>query len=373
MAREGAARATRIQRLLEPADIRLNGDRPWDVQVHNEAVYDRVLGQGSVGLGEAYMDGWWDCEQLDEFFTRVLRADLASRVRTPGDRLYYLVAWVTNLQAGRRGLRVGEQHYDVGNDLYERMLDRHMIYSCGYWREAGDLDAAQEAKCDLIFRKLGLAPGMRVLDIGCGWGGAARLAAERYGAELVGVTISREQQALARERCAGLPVDIRLQDYRALDEHFDRIYSIGMFEHVGFKNYRRFFEVAHRCLADDGLMVLHTIGLRYTETATDPWIHKYIFPNSMTPSIRRIGEAIEHLFVMEDWQNFRNDYDRTLLSWWDNIAGRWQEIPDYGERFQRMWRYYLMVSAGTFRAGQNQLWQIVLSKHGLARRYDAPR
>lgn len=368
-----AAYKERIGRLLDKADVQIDGDRRWDIRIHNPDTLPRTLGDGTIGLGEAYMDGWWDCEALDEFFTRVLRADLAREVSTLRDKLFFLKAQLFNEQRGKRGLAVGKHHYDIGNDLYRRMLDERMIYSCGYWRYANCLDDAQEAKLDLICRKLGLEPGMRVLDIGCGWGGAARFAAERYGVEVVGITISHEQVDYANERNGALPVEIRFQDYRDLDERFDRIFSIGMFEHVGFKNYRQFFEVVNRCLEDDGLFVLHTIGFKRTNRRTDPWIEKYIFPNSMTPSIRLVGEATEDLLVMEDWQNFRNDYDKTLQAWYQNINARWHEIPQYDERFRRMWNYYLMAAAGSFRAGNNQLWQIVFSKHGTPYRYDAPR
>ncbi|MCP5349079.1 MAG: cyclopropane fatty acyl phospholipid synthase [Gammaproteobacteria bacterium] len=363
----------KVETLLESVDIRIGGDRPWDLRIHDPRVFDAAASQGTIGVGEAYMEGWWDCEALDEFFNRILRTDLPARVASFRDRLFLLKSYLFNMQSGSRAFKVGRQHYDAGNDLYERMLDRRMIYSCGYWRDADTLDSAQEAKLDLVFRKLGLRPGMRILDIGCGWGGAAGYAAEKYGVEVVGVTISREQMELASERCRNLPVEIRLQDYHALHEQFDAIYSIGMFEHVGHKNYRQYFRIVRRCLADDGLFVLHTIGNRHSNVATDPWIEKYIFPNSVTPSIRLIGRATEDLLVMEDWQNFRNDYDRTLQSWDRNINRAWDELPDYDEAFRRMWHFYLMCSAGSFRSGNNQLWQIVFSKNGTPERYDAPR
>jgi cyclopropane-fatty-acyl-phospholipid synthase len=362
-----------IDSLLEYADVRIGGDRPWDLQVHNPDTYGRILSKGSIGFGEAYMDGWWDCEALDEFFARVVRAEISSRIRTWRDKRFFLKAWVRNQQAGIRSLQVGRQHYDAGNDLFERMLDKRMIYSCGYWRGINSLDEAQEQKLDLVCRKLDLKPGMRVLDIGGGWGGAARFAAEKYGVEVVAITISKEQVALGSTICAGLPVEVRMQDYKTLDESFDRIFSLGMFEHVGFKNYRLFFETVERCLDDEGLFLLHTIGTKRSTVITDPWIEKYIFPNSILPSVKLIGGAIENLFVMEDWHNFRAHYDKTLLAWYNNINDKWHELPDYDETFQRMWNYYLMSVAGSFRAGSNQLWQIVLSKRGVKGDYEAPR
>jgi len=355
-----------LQRILNQADIWIDGARPWDIRIHNPEFYRRILTGGSLAVGESYMDGWWDCDQLGECFARVLRMGLDDRFRNMTHRLAGLKGRLLNLQRASRAFQVGRRHYDLGNRLYRAMLDRRMIYSCAYWREAGDLDQAQEAKLDLVCRKLALEPGMRVLDIGCGWGGAARFAAERYGVEVVGLTISREQAGLARQNCRGLPVEIRLQDYRELDEHFDRIFSIGMFEHVGHRNYRRYMCTVRRCLDDEGLFLLHTIGGNESLHSTDPWIERYIFPNSMLPSARQISQAFEGLFVLEDWHGFGPDYDRTLMQWYANFEAAWDELrQDYDERFHRMWRYYLLVSAGSFRARVNQVWQILLSPKGV--------
>lgn len=364
----------KVEELLGPADIEINGSRPWDIQVHNEELYPRVMAEGSLGLGEAYMDGWWDSAQLDEFFCQVLRSDLDSRCRPWRDAFKLAQAKLVNRQSRGRAYQVGERHYDVGNDLYARMLDKRMIYSCGYWLEASNLDEAQEAKLDLICRKLDLQPGMRVLDVGCGWGGTARFVAERCGASVVGVTISKEQARFAQESCRGLPIEIRLQDYRQLDEQFDRILSVGMFEHVGCKNYRTFMEVVRRCLADEGLFLLHTIGNNRSVARTDSWVDRYIFPNSMLPSARQIVSAGEGLFVLEDWHNFGADYDRTLMEWYHNFDRAWPELEEaYGERFYRMWTYYLLSCAGGFRARRNQVWQIVFSPKGVPGGYRVQR
>jgi cyclopropane-fatty-acyl-phospholipid synthase len=289
-------------------------------------------------------------------------------------KLAALRARLFNQQSRSRAFEVGRRHYDLDTELYRRMLGRRLVYSCGYWAEARDLDAAQEAKLELVFRKLGLEPGMRVLDIGCGWGEALRLAAERYGITGVGVTVSQEQAVYARALCRGLPLEFRLMDYRELDERFDRVFSIGMFEHVGYKNYRTYMEVARRCLADDGLFLLHSIGSNLSVHDTDPWIAKYIFPNGMLPSIRQIGEATEGLFVMEDWHNFGVHYDRTLLAWRENFLRSCGILQDrFDESFRRMWLFYLSSCAASFRARKNQLWQVVLSPHGVAGGYVAPR
>lgn len=363
------------QDLLVLADVEIDGKNPWDIQVHNDNFYRRVLSQGSLGLGESYMDAWWDCEELDEFFYRVVRADLERKVRGNWKLLLKaLAARIVNLQSKARSFHIGERHYDLGNDLFEKMLDRRMVYSCAYWKRASTLDEAQENKLDLICRKIGLKPGMKVLDIGCGWGSLAKYAVEKYGVSVVGITVSKEQVVLARDLCKGLPVEIRLQDYRDLNETFDHIVSVGMFEHVGYKNYKIFMKCVHKCLADDGLFLLHTIGGNESVVAPEPWMHKYIFPNGLLPSIRQIGAAIEDLFVMEDWHNFSIDYDKTLMAWHRNFEKSWDKIrSNYDERFYRMWRYFLLLNAGAFRARKNQLWQVVLSKRGVRGGYTSIR
>jgi cyclopropane-fatty-acyl-phospholipid synthase len=364
----------RVRELLAEADVRINGERPWDLQVNDPHLYARLLGQGSLGLGESYMDGWWSADSLDGLLFRLLDARLDQRVHGAAEIWDAMRARVFNLQARRRSGEVGERHYDLGNDLYRAMLGGRLVYSCGYWRDAQTLDEAQEAKLDLVCRKLQLQPGMRVLDIGCGWGEALKFAAERYGVSGVGVTISREQASFAAELCKGLPIEIRLQDYRDLHEHFDAAFSLGMFEHVGVKNYRTYFEVAHRCLPEQGLFLLHSIGTNQSVHRTDPWIARYIFPNSMLPSAAQIAQGVEGLFVIEDWHNFGADYDRTLQGWWNNIERAWPSLDGrYDERFRRMWRFYLAASMATFRSRRSQLWQLVLSPRGVRGGYVAPR
>lgn len=355
-----------VQSLLKEADILVNGSRPWDLKIHDERAFDRTLAHGSLGFGESYMDGWWDCEAIDQMLTRVFTSNIDKHVRNWRMLAYVLAARTRNAQRKSKAFEIGERHYDVGNDLYKHMLDPRMVYTCGYWKDATDLASAQEAKLDLVCKKIGLKPGMRVLDIGCGWGSFAIYAAQKYSVEVVGITVSKEQITLATKRASGLPVEFRLEDYRDVTGTFDRIVSLGMFEHVGYKNYRTYMKMAHRLLPDEGLFLLHTIGGNKSVHATDPWIEKYIFPNSMLPSIAQIGSSIEGLFVMEDWHNFGTDYDKTLQQWYANFERSWPELADhYGERFHRMWRFYLLSSAATFRARKNQLWQIVLSKGGL--------
>lgn len=359
--------------LLERADIRIGGHRPWDIQRLDDHVAERLFSKGSLGLGEAYMDGQWDADHLDEVFSHVLKARLNEHIHPWRLALTSLRSLVFNLQTERRSWRVGKVHYDLGNDFYGAMLDPRMTYTCGYWENADNLADAQEAKLDLICRKLGLQPGMRVLDIGCGWGSFMAYAAEHYGVKCVGVTISKEQAAWAEQRYRGLPLEFRLQDYRSLNERFDRIASVGMFEHVGRKNHRAFAEIVHRCLADDGLALLHTIGKNQRNSTTDAWIDKYIFANGDLPSIGQIGDAMDRLFVVEDLHNFGADYDRTLMAWHANFEAAWPQFAERpGERFYRMWRYYLLSCAGAFRARDIQLWQWVLSKNGVAGGYRRP-
>ncbi|MDD9301962.1 MAG: cyclopropane fatty acyl phospholipid synthase [Desulfobacter sp.] len=357
------------------ADVAVNGSRPWDIQVKDDRFYRDLAVGGSLALGESYMDDWWDCQALDRFFERILACRVDQKTR-PSLKIIWcsLKAWFAGSPGRRRAFEIGLRHYDIGNELFALMLDKWMNYSCGYWKGAKDLDQAQKAKMDLICRKLCLEPGMRVLDIGCGWGGLAAYMAEHYQVEVRGITVSQEQAALARERCRDLPVDIRLTDYRELTDQFDRIVSVGMFEHVGQKNYRKFMAVVRRCLLAQGLFLLHTIGGNRSLKSCDPWISQYIFPNSMVPSSRQISSAAEKLLVLEDWHSFGPDYDPTLMAWHRNFINNWACIKsNYDHRFFRMWSYYLLACAGTFRSRRNQLWQVVFSRDGLRPRYESVR
>jgi len=360
-----------VAELLSSADVRINGDRPWDIHVHNDLFYKRLLAGGSMALGESYMDGWWDCEALDQFFDRVLTFRLDRQVKKSIKMVWYgIKSALTSSPSRFRAFAIGRRHYDIGNELFTIMLDKWMNYSCAYWKEADNLDAAQESKMDLICRKLQLQPGMRVLDIGCGWGGLALYAAKRYGVEVLGLTVSREQAKIARERCSGLPVTIEIMDYRKLKGTFNRIVSVGMFEHVGVRRYRRFMRIVRRCLAEDGLFLLHTIGGNQSVRSQDPWMSTYIFPNSMLPSSRQISAAAENLLVIEDWHSFGPYYAPTLLAWYQNFVQNWDHIKAaYDGRFFRMWTYYLLSCTGSFRARKNQLWQIVFALDGVRPSY----
>ncbi|QMT61855.1 cyclopropane fatty acyl phospholipid synthase [Legionella sp. PC997] len=360
--------------LLHSAGITPNGSEPWDIQINNEALYARIFNGGSLALGESYMDGWWECKSLDQFFTRILLAQLDQKIKS--DKwLWPKLLWLKliNHQSKKRALEVGRKHYDLGNDLFKSMLDSRMNYTCGYWKNANDLETAQLNKLELSCQKLKLEPGMRVLDIGCGFGALAKYAAENYGVNVVGITISKEQFEYAKQNCSGLPIEIRFQDYRDVHEQFDRVVSLGMFEHVGYRNYRTYMQKARECLKDNGLFLLHTIGGNSTTTTADPWINKYIFPNGMIPSMAQISHASEGVFTMENWANFGAYYDHTLMAWHEHFERNWDYLKEhYDQRFYRMWRYYLLACAGTFRARTNQLWQIVFSKNGVPGGYQEP-
>jgi cyclopropane-fatty-acyl-phospholipid synthase len=364
-----------VENKLALADVNLDGCRPWDIQVRDNRFYRNVATQGSLGMGESYMLGWIEAPKLDETIYRIFSSQLINHYNPNWIVFFYrMSAMIFNKQSKTRAYEVGRRHYDIGNDLFQKMLDKRLTYSCGYWQNAKNLDEAQEAKLDLICRKLMLKPGMRVLDIGCGWGSFAKYAAEKYGVYVVGITISSEQLELGKELCKGLPIELRFQDYREINEKFDRIVSVGQMEHVGYKNYRLYMEIVANSLNPQGLFLLHTIGSNISSKEVDPWIDKYIFPNGMLPSIVQLAKASEGLFVMEDWHNFGHDYDKTLMAWNQNFENHWNELKsNYNEIFYRMWKFYLLTCAGAFRARQLQLWQIVLSKTGVSGGYKSIR
>ena len=355
-----------IREMLETAGITINGPHAWDIQVHDQRWYRRVLLEKNIGLGESYMDGWWDCGHIDEMVCRLLNARLGDMVK--GNLryiLHVLPGHLFNLQSGARSRMVAARHYDLGNDLFFSFLDSNHQYSCGYYDGTSDLERAQQRKLALIAGKLNLSKNDHILDIGCGWGGLARYAAEQHGCKVTAVNISRHQLRYARECCQGLPVEFLDCDYRKVKGRYEKIVSVGMFEHVGKKNYRAFMKFAHRRLKDDGIFLLHTIGNNISRASCDPWINRYIFPNGMLPSLQQISKAVEDLFVIEDVHNFGPHYDKTLMAWNHRFQQAWPNLSEkYGNRFKRMWEYYLLSCAGAFRARDIQLWQIVMTKHG---------
>jgi cyclopropane-fatty-acyl-phospholipid synthase len=354
--------------LLAAADIRINGDRPWDIQVHDRRFFSRVVASGTLGFGESYMDGWWDCDKLDEMCCRAIASGLDKRFEFKLPNVWaFLTALLVNRQTSRRSQKVGRVHYDLSNDFFEAMLDPNMQYSCALFAEDDDLASAQLRKLDWICERLRLRPGLCLLDIGCGWGGLARHAALRCGCHVVGITISQEQFHYAQRWCHGLDVEIQLRDYREVTGRFDRVVSVGMIEHVGYKNYRTYMQAVARSLGDNGLFLCQGICGNFSRIHTDPWIERYIFPNSMLPSLARLTRAAEGVFTVEGVRNIGPNYDPTLLAWEENFRLAWPRFADrYGERFRRMWRFYLLSCAGAFRARSLQVFSILFSKEGIA-------
>jgi cyclopropane-fatty-acyl-phospholipid synthase len=362
---DGARAADAVRELLGRAGVTVGGDAPWDLRVHDSRLYARVLRDGSLGLGDAYIEGWWDCDALDVMMDRVLRARLDDAVRDSWGMLAQVARARLFNRPLTRPFEVGERHYDLGNDLYQAMLDRRMVYTCAYWKDAETLDDAQEAKLDLVARKIGARAGSRVLDLGCGWGGFASFIAERYGAEVVGYTVSREQVAWIQERYGHLPIEVRLDDYRSAVGTFDAVVSIGLMEHVGAKNYAAYMALVDRCLAPGGVAFVHTIAASRSTGETDPWFHKHVFPNAAFPSMAQLGRAMEGALVPEDLHNIGPHYDPTLLAWWRRFDLAWPRLrARYGDAFYRMWRYYLLVSAATFRSRSLHLFQLVMTRQG---------
>lgn len=353
--------------LLAGAGITIGGPAPWDIQVHDDRVWSRVLRDGTLGAGEAYMEGWWDSPALDQTLYRLQGVNAVDTLRDNWMIVPHLIrARMLNLQTMRRAFGNGQHHYDIGNELYEAMLDRRMLYTCALWSTgAQTLDDAQDAKLALVCEKIGLRAGMRVLDLGCGWAGFAAYAAERHGAEVVGYTVSQEQVKFAKERYGHLPIDIRLDDYRHATGTFDAVVSIGLMEHVGPKNYRGYFELVDRCLAPGGVAFVHTIGGNRARPHMEPWFDRYIFPNAVLPSLAQLVTAMEGLFVAEDVHNLGEDYDPTLMAWFARFDAAWPRLRGkYDDKFYRMWKYYLLASAGSFRARAQQLFQIVMTRRG---------
>ena len=351
--------------LLEAGGVVIGGDRPQDIQVHDRRFFPRVLRDNSLGFGEAYMDGWWDSEAVDQTVYHLLASDLRRRAQQSITTVALAIrAKLVNPQSYGRATEVAHRHYDIGNDLYEQMLGKTMAYTCAYWNDAENLDQAQENKLDLVCRKIKLERGMKVLDLGCGWGTFAKFAAENYGAHVTGYTISKAQVELGTKRCHGLPVELYCDDYREARGLYDRVISIGIMEHVGPRNYDTYMDVVDRCLVPDGIGFIHTIGGNRVKNHTDPWIDKYIFPNAVLPTLGRLTSAMDKdEWVVEDVHNIGPHYDPTLMAWLQNFEGAWPALADrYGERFYRMWKFYLCSCAGGFRARFMQLYQLVFTR-----------
>lgn len=347
------------QKILRSVDVEVNGNRPWDIQVHNDKFYSHALANGSRGFGEAYVDGWWDSDDMAELVNRLLKT---KNYVTHDIETLITVVWLKLFNAQRKKAVIAE-HYDLGNDLYESFLDPYMQYSVGY-KNVGDLNTSQEEKLKFLCEKLQLKKGDRVLDIGCGWGGLAKYAAENYDCHVTGVTLSHEQMTYAKKLCESLPVSIIQKDYIDVEDKFDKIFACEMIEHVGHNNYRKFMKKVHSMLKDDGLaLILASVGENKAKRGFDPWLEKYLWPGGMIPSNRKLNQAMKGLLIINEKNTDVFDYDKTLLRWFDNFERNWSNMSDkYDERFYRMWKCYLLMCAGSFRAGLNKSTLIILSK-----------
>lgn len=366
-----------LESLLEGSGVKLDGERAWDIRVNDDRLYRRAL-RGSLGIGESYMDGDWDCDALDELFRRVLGANAQQNwmIRAAG-AVKALQSRFTNLQTRRRSRAVAEEHYDIDHRMYAQFLGPWNQYTCCFFDGTDDLERAEVIKLELLCDKLELKAGDRLLDIGSGWGGFAKYAAQTRGCEVTGISLSDEQIRYAVEYTKGLPVTIRKLDYRDLPDSglppFDKISIVGMIEHVGHKNYAPLMAVVHQMLKPDGLFLLHTIGNCEKTTVVDPWIEKYIFRNSMAPAMGQLADATEGKFVIEDWENYGHYYVPTLQAWYDRFNANWDRIRaipakrPFDERFRRLWNYYLMSCKAAFDVEKLHLWQLVMTRRNSAR------
>ena len=365
--------------LFKKADVNINGSRPWDIRVYNDKFYSRLLLHGSIALGESYVDGWWDCDAIDQFIYRILKAGMVDiktgAIKNLGipfvDKLRLIGPIFINRQTKKRSAQDIKYHYSLGNNLFIATLDKRLLYSCGYWKNAKNLDEAQEAKIDLICRKLKLEPKMKLLEIGCGFGGFAKYAADKYGVEVTGITSSEAHSNFAKEYCKESNVKIIHQDYRNIKGKFDRVVCIEMMEHVGYKNHRTFTKQIYDCLKPGGLFLLQSISISISTIKNDPWVDKYIFPGTIALSAKQITTATEDYFYILDWHDFTQDYHSTMIEWFKNFDKNWGKIKNnYDERFYRLWKYYLLCCPGTALAKTHHLWQIVFARIDSDKKYD---
>ncbi len=344
------------------------------MRLSDPTLYRKLFFNPELHAGEAYMDGRLSFEDsgLRDFLTLFS----INRLALGSYPLQHVLRRISRmLKKFQQANRVGQaqqnvaHHYDLGNDFYKLFLDDDMHYSCAYFRDDGDsLEAAQRNKMRLLAAKLGLKPGQRVLDIGCGWGGLGLYLAGLEDIEVLGVTLSEEQHALAQQRArdAGLEGRVRfeLRDYREVEGRFDRIVSVGMFEHVGVHHYGEFFAKINDLMPDDGLMMLHSIGHMSPPGTASPWLRKYIFPGAYSPALSEVFEVVEqHSLWVTDLEFLRVHYAKTLLEWDRRFqANRAQIEAMYDARFARMWEFYLISAEMMFRTGSQLVFQMQLSR-----------
>jgi cyclopropane-fatty-acyl-phospholipid synthase len=364
-----------VEELVVAAGVRIGAE----LKVNDPTMWGDWAGRGMLGIGESYMQGKWDSPCLDRVMSKLANLPAGAKRRIFSSwksKAIIALASMTNAQKPSRELQVARGHYNLGNEFFHSWLDPHMQYSCASWKDAVTLEQAQAKKMELIAEKLQLRPGLRVLDIGCGWGGLGRYFIKEYGVTVTGVNISSEQVNWCRSKAAeeGLSdsFDIREMSYRDIRGTWDRIVCVGMIEHVGPKNYPEFFKICGHSLASNGLLLLQTIGSNTSrEVLNDRWITTYIFPNGTLPSISQIARAVEKRLVIEDLQNLGPDYDRTLMCWHERFQ-RAKPGLKLDPVFERMWDFFLLYTASGFRERKTQLWQFVMTK-SRKQRYDAQR
>mmetsp|Transcript_2643 Transcript_2643/g.5371 ORF Transcript_2643/g.5371 Transcript_2643/m.5371 type:complete len:414 (+) Transcript_2643:74-1315(+) len=385
---QAALRQPHIAEALARYIVKVGGisDSLYDhVEFHDPTAWYDIITQGNLGVAESYMHGKIKVDPLPFFLTLLNGTALGTRRKEGSDYMVFFMDMINlptalagrlfNQQTRERSTRVTKQHYDAGNDLYERMLGPSMSYTCAYWRNATTLDEAQTNKFDLIRRKLELQDGMKVADLGMGWGTAAAYMHKHGRVEVTGVSLSEEQVKWAQANLAKTGLKFVWEDYRDHCENpanvgtYDRVYSIGMLEHVGFKNHATLFKCIKRLLKPDGLAVVHTIGEPDFLPNSDPFLDKYIFPGAVIPALSSVSAAIENDFILEDFQNFGYDYAKTLAVWAVNSEAFFRDNPTaYTPEFQRMWDYYLKMCEALFELRINQLWHFVLSPRPATRR-----
>ena len=354
--------------LLEPmlarAGVSIGGKESCDIQVADQRFYRVVLTQGSLGLGEAYLRGWWTCNDLEELSYRLIQSGLyKASLLLPLPLVADLVHATFNQQSKEKSLRVAVQHYSLGNDIFLSFLGSYHNYSCGYYLETDDLDEAQRLKLEKGCRLLDLRPGDRVLDVGGGWGEFARYAATHHGCQVTSINIADEQIKFAKEYCKDASVEVRRCDYRDITGRFDKIMVMAMLTHVGYKNYRQFMEIMARCLEPGGMMLIESVGGHKSMKNCEPWINRYIFPGGVLPSLRQIDAAIAGLFSRKVLDEFGSSYVHTLRAWNRNFLQAWPAHQcRYDERVRLMFEYFFQTVAGAFRAGYLLHWHILLQK-----------
>lgn len=363
-----------VRKLAEFAGI---PDTAFDhLQVVDKSAWYDIITKQNLGIAESYMHGKVEID-LVPFFTTLLNGTAIGTRRKETSFVHVidalnapmqLSARLFNQQTRERSTRVTKQHYDAGNDLYEVMLGPSMSYTCAYWRNANNLDEAQTAKFDLVRRKLELRPGMKVVDLGMGWGTAAAYMHQHGNVDVTGVSLSEEQVKWAQAHLVKPGLRFIFSDYRDHCDDpeyagaYDRVYSIGMLEHVGFHNHWSFFKCIKKLLKPDGLAVVHTIGEPDPVPVMDPFLDTYIFPGAVIPALSGLTSAFENDFILEDFQNFGHDYSKTLAAWHINAQKFFEKNPGaYSQEFQRMWNYYLKICEVLFDLRINQLWHFVLS------------